>query len=396
MTHRVMFVSHDSGVGGAEMSLASLLASTEAGKITPLVVTPCRGELTQQLDLMGIPYLIRPVGTWIPYAINHGIKDFYKLIRHLKRDLWALATIIRDNNIDAVYTNTVTPIFGAMAARMSKLPHIWHIRENIIENRDLKPYLPVNLCKSTVDRLSSHVIFNSRYLRSQFFPHSADTQTSVIYNGIDTEIFDASPGGSASIKEELSLPERTKLVAFVGALSHRKGVDRFLEIAAEISRSIENSAFLLIGDGDQEYKNQMKGLSKSLNIDSSTFFLGKRTDVPALLKQIELLLLTSTQEPFGRVIIEAMAAGKPVVATKSGGPSEIIVHGQTGYLADIGDIQAMSQYAVRILTDTGLSERLGAEGEKRCKQEFSSTACNTNIQSVILDEIQRSKAQSQP
>lgn len=173
---------------------------------------------------------------------------------------------------------------------------------------------------------------------------------------------------SISLRNELKVPQETKIVAMVGRLEPEKGWFSFLEVA----RQLENFhtyplAFIIIGSGsEEEYLSNWVSLNQLNNVH----FLGYRHDVPRLLSQSDIFLLTSNREPFGIVILEAMAAGCPVIATRSGGPEYILTDGYDGFLVKVGDNQGMAERIMQLIQDEGLSRMLAKHAKETVVQSY--------------------------
>lgn len=383
---RILFVSHDSSLYGAQQSLLGLLAHFDPKLIESYVVAPYEGDLSQELGKLGIPVYVRPITRWV--VSTEGVRinlfqHFRQAVRGLRSRVGALVDLIQLHSIDMVYTNTVTCIDGALAARATKRPHVWHLREQIAGNRDLRSLLPVWLTNRIVATLSDQIITNSSALKNHYVRVAPHDRIAVVYNGIDLKEFSPGPPRYPGLREELSLPPATKLVAIVGAISPRKGHALFAEAAALVKRTFDGVAFLVIGAGQCEFVDAVKAHVEQLGIGSCFHFLGWRSDIPDILRASDVLVVASDQESFGRTVVEAMATELPVVATRCGGPEEIIVDRQTGYLVPIDDPRAMADAVRAIIGDPVLARNLGRAGRRRAEACFSVQAYVAVAQSVI-------------
>jgi len=181
--------------------------------------------------------------------------------------------------------------------------------------------------------------------------------------------------------EKFDLPRAPKTdkkaftVVMVGRITPLKGHPYFLKAMARVIHQIPSVKVQIIGDAPskkQPYKDELVLLTKRLGISGQVEFLGNRQDIPQLLNKADCLVLsTITQEAFGRVIIEAQAAGVPVVATKVGGVTEIIEHEKTGLLVMPKDIEAMSDAVLRILQDHRFSANLVIEAKKKIEARYT-------------------------
>ena len=204
-----------------------------------------------------------------------------------------------------------------------------------------------------------------------------------IYNGIDTDRFATAQSGS--LRKELDLAENTRIVGMVGHVSPHKGHAIFIKSIPEITANNPDTVFVVIGDDfkNGEYISQLK------NLDNRVHFLGPRANIPDLMKDLDVFVLASANEPFGLVTVEAMASGTPVVATNSGGTVEIITDRETGILIPPNDPSELAKAVVRILNDDELANKLRANGQTRVRALFDLKTMAVNTVGVYR-EIERS------
>ena len=170
------------------------------------------------------------------------------------------------------------------------------------------------------------------------------------------------------IKEEYKINKAEKVVTIVGRLEEWKGHHVFLEAASKVLDRSNHVRFLVVGDGVM--RNPLEALSKKLGIMSYVIFCGHRNDIPQILAASDLLVSASFGEHFGRVIIEAMAMEKPVVATKAGGVPELVIDGETGILVKPADSEGLASAILRLLEDPQRSKEMGNSGLKRVMEYF--------------------------
>jgi len=168
---------------------------------------------------------------------------------------------------------------------------------------------------------------------------------------------------------ELKLPEESRLVGVVGRLSPRKRIKDAIW-AADLLKVIRGDVHLLVV-GDGPHRRRLLRFRDQVVIRDKVHFLGHRSDVPRLMPHFDVLLSTSGCEGISNAILEAMAAGVPVVATDIPGTRDLLVHQTTGYLVPVGDRAAVARYTNKLLDDAALARRLGAAGRRRALAEFS-------------------------
>jgi glycosyltransferase involved in cell wall biosynthesis len=196
-----------------------------------------------------------------------------------------------------------------------------------------------------------------------------DGKIEVIYNGLDLSIYQKSHNDKV-LRKELGVEDDVPLVGMIANFNFEiKGHRCFLEAAKGVMEKVRDVEFLLVGDGP--LRNQYKEMAQNIGIKEKVHFLGERPDVPAILSHLAVSVLSSTSEGFSNVILESMAAGRPVIATKIGGSPEIVVDGVTGYLVPPGDSLAMAEAITELLQDPDKARAMGSAGRKVVKEKFT-------------------------
>lgn len=368
--------------------MADLLAGLDRTAIEPILVTPWPSssdmEIVDEVKAQGIKVYHRDLGIWFPPKKNWGLRDFVSFVRSFRARAWALTHLIQDHGIELVYTNALPSPDAAITARHLGLPHIWHLHEAVCGNRYLRPYLPCPLTKRMIRGLSQRIITVSRNHALEFAGSDFEQAgVRVVHNGVNLNRFMAGRQSPSTFLETLGLAADTRLVALVGIVSAHKGHDTLVKSARRVLERFPNTVFLLVGSELGDFGAILRSQIDALGMAGRFLFLGPRNDVPDILGQVELLVLASTQESFSLALIEAMASGKPVVATRCGGPEEIVLEGETGFLIPIGDEQALADRIVTVLADPAAATRMGQAGRRRAEAVFSVQAYARNIQNLI-------------
>ena len=191
-----------------------------------------------------------------------------------------------------------------------------------------------------------------------------------IYNGINTRLFAVAPTGM--LRKEFGFDNGIKLIGMVGQVSPHKGNDLFIKSAALVANRYSNARFLIVGDDFQngKYIEELKQLSINLGIEDKVLFLGPRSDIPEIMRDLNVFVLASKNEPFGLVITEAMAAGTPVIVTNAGGAKEIVINGQTGLIINDDEPLSLANAILTLLEDEKLGDTIGKAGQKRAFDQF--------------------------
>jgi glycosyltransferase involved in cell wall biosynthesis len=188
------------------------------------------------------------------------------------------------------------------------------------------------------------------------------------------------------------------LIGLVGRLSPWKGQHIFLEAAALVRAEFAEARFQIIGSamfGEEGYEAQIRQQCETLGLSECVEFTGYRTDVGALIGRLDVLVHASTiGEPIGQVVVEGMAAGKPVVATNGGGIPEIVEEGVTGWLVPMGESVPMAGAIVRLLRDPEGAAKMGEAGRQRVLEHFTIELTAQRVQEVYVAVIQERSGRS--
>src|SRR6266487_2334054 len=194
----------------------------------------------------------------------------------------------------------------------------------------------------------------------------------VVLNGLIAPPLTPSPD---QLRAALRIPEGATLVVLAGRLQRWKGVHVFIEAAAQVARRRPEAHFLVVGGTlfglEKRYDHELRARVASLGLDRTVTFAGHRSDVDRFFAAADVVVHASIEpEPFGMVLVEAMAWGKPVIASDSGGPREIVRHGETGLLVPPNDPALLARALVTLIEDSELRDRMGKAGAARFKEAF--------------------------
>lgn len=376
-------------MGGAQLALLESIQGMAYAGFRPIVVAPTPGPFVDTLRAQGISCYWGMTQRWIFFRKPNGgwlrcpILWAWLSLLTLPLRIIALLAIAKLQRIKLVYSNTLTVIDGAVVARLLAMPHVWHVHESITNNPNLATPWPTKWVPAFILNWSARVIVNSAFLRSQLFGFLPQDKIRTIFNGVDVARFHiACPADLQPI-----VPASARTTAIVCSLNPQKRVEDYLRAAALMTLAHPDTHHLVVGRGAREYTRSLKKLAADLGLDGKVHFLGNRIDIPALLARIELLVSTSAVETFGRTLIEAMAAGVPVIATRSGGPEEIVIDGETGFLVNVGDVASISARMHELLDDRELAAALGDEGRRRAIAYFSLEQATRRIVEVMNEAL---------
>jgi len=361
---RILYVSHSSGLDGAEKCLLSLAKHLDKKRFTPIIALPATGKLRSEAAKFGIKTIIFPLERWILFSYDYGLSGQNLIERSSK-----LARIIEEEKIDIVHTNTALIAEGALAARIAGRPHIWHMHEILAGHPSLILPLPLYLTHKLIDIYSEYVVCVSMAVKNSLSDVIRTEKIKVIYNGIETPLKSV---GTQRLRRELGLPDNALIVCTIGHIMEEKGYSTFVSAAIRVLKENKNIHFVSVGDMlDQALSQRLKEQIKEAAIDAHISFLGYRSDIWQILDDIDVYVTSSQTESFGLAIVEAMASGKPVISTRSGGPEEIIVDGSTGRLVPVNDPDTMADAIIELASDQTKRQKMGTNGRRRFEENFT-------------------------
>ena len=328
-----------------------------------------------------------PAGPLKLEAEEIGIRDipsfpltsFYNLntIRQLNR----FARMLRERQINIVHSHDFyTNIFGMAGAALAGVKgRVAARRESAVRSQQQR------LVERLAYRCAHAVIANCEEVGNQLAAEGVPREKIVtVHNGLDPSRVRLDPNfDRGEALTALNLP-RDKDYRFVTILANLrldfKDHPTFLRAASRVHRALPDTRFILAGEG--ELTDGLRELSNSLGLGTAALFIGRCQRVADLLAVSEICVLSSRAEGFSNSILEYMAAGRPVVATDVGGAREAVVHGETGYLVQSGDDEAMAERIISLLQEPALATAMGRSGRQVIEAEFS---CQAQLERV--DEL---------
>jgi glycosyltransferase involved in cell wall biosynthesis len=393
---RVLFFDHTAALGGGEIALMNLVRHLDPKKVKPVIVLGADGPLAERLG-PAIETYILPLSPNVA-AIRKDTLDISTLFRipqlfTVFTYARHLARFIREHNIDLVHTNSLkADIIGGIAGRFARRPVVWHIRDRVED--DYLPAPVVRLFRFLCGVIPAYVIANSAAtLRTLHL--STRNHSSSIPSGVDLDLKTAVVGDrtqSIAPSGDRNSDLEIFRIGLIGRISPWKGQHIFLQAADQVHCRFPKARFVIIGAalfGEDGYERRVRQLSAQLGLEEVVEFAGFRPDVQRAIAELDLVVHASTTgEPFGQVIIEGMAAGKPVVATNGGGVPEIIEDGQTGILVPMDDAPALAEAICSVLADPEKAKAMGARARQRVMDHFTAKETARRVQAVY-EEIFR-------
>ncbi|MEW6716688.1 MAG: glycosyltransferase family 4 protein [Chloroflexota bacterium] len=377
MPKHLLFVDHAQALGGAERSLLDLLVALNRDRWHPYLACP-PGVLAKEATSLGL--CVHPISLprlrRSPLALSNLVQGARKIVK--------LARVL---NISLLYANTVRGAFyTALAAAMNKCPFIWHMRDFWLS--ETKPGFGLGdaLGKRILCSMAAQVVANS-HATSAHLPSSS--KVTVIHNGIDPTRYPPCQG-RLSFRHEYHIPGNVPVVGMVARMRPWKGHKRFLQAMAQVSINYPQAYFLIVGGAlfhpEDSYPDTLKQLAWELGLGDRVIFTGHLDDVRPALCAMDVFVHPGDPEPFGLVILEAMASALPVVGFNHGALSEIILSRETGILVTPGDVAGLAGAVECLLADEKIRSNYGQNGRQRLETHFHIRNMVAKIE-MVLNEL---------
>jgi glycosyltransferase involved in cell wall biosynthesis len=388
---RVLFVDHTAKIGGGEIALLNLVRSLDGAFVYPIVLLFAEGPLAERMRLLAETHVL-PVSADVGTAAKDqlGWKSLLQMraVMHALRHVFKVARFASNVDAQIVHTNSLkADIIGGLAGRLAGIPVIWHIRDRI--DSDYLPSQVVRIFRKLSRIIPSYVIANSAAtLATLHLTEEERLRARVVHNGCRSVVHD---GCNVDSSQQSAASERGVRIGLIGRISPWKGQHIFIQAAALIHRRYPAARFEIIGAplfSEVEYESQLHELCRTLDLTNVVQFAGFVEDVPARVAQLDIVVHASTTgEPFGQVIIEAMAGEKPVVATNGGGVPEIVQDGITGLLVPMGDVEKMAEALDYLLANPDVAHQMGQEGRSRVLANFTIQRTARMVESVYREVL---------
>lgn len=377
----ILFINHMGFLGGGEKSMLTLMQGLrdEGNHQISLLAQP--GELITRARELGFIVFEYPF-SGIRRTLN-PVTWFRGLIK-LGMGISNIQKIISGNNIDIVHANSLkSAIMGGMGAHQAGAQLVFHTRD----------FLPAGIWRGVLInwayRLSDRIIVNSKAV-SIIYGKDPKQKVSVVYNYVDPPIMSAgkNPG---SIRIENGCPVNALLLGYSGRLHPAKGLETLLTGFSQILKLMPEAILWIVGGtmpGEEQYLENIKSITREMAIAGSVKFFGWRDDALDLMSCFDLLVVPSQKEPFGRVTVEAMMLGIPVVATASGGTLEIIEDNKTGLLFDPGNSRQMSEKCLEVINDPEKTKEMTRLAKSEVERKFGAKNYIDGVQRVY-DSLDR-------
>jgi glycosyltransferase involved in cell wall biosynthesis len=400
---RIVYVHHAGGLGGAPLSLLTLVRALDRSRYEPIVLALASGAAVDRFRAMGIDTrVVEGVGHFSHTALEwYGGADLWRLpvqaVRHWP-SIGRLRHHFRVLAPDLIHLNSSTLVAAAAAARREGVPVVWHVREPLAAG-----YLGVRRAwlAGRIERDATRIIALSQFDAGRLRPSS---KVRIIPNFVDLAIFDRRLDGDAT-RGRLGLAPGAPVVTMLGGVSRAKGTLPFVRAAALVRQAVPDVTFVVAGRPPRiGARSPLRALIKRLlradaydqevvaavsaQDHGGVRFVGEQDDVPRLLAASDVVAFPSTVPHFARPIIEAGAMAKPVVASRLGGPLELVEDGVTGVLVPPDHVEALAAALVGLLRDPVRRAQMGGAGYQRVRERFDGSVVARRVCEVYAEILE--------
>ncbi len=357
MKFNILYLHETSILGGAENSLLNLVSKLDKNKFQPFFICPQDGPFVDELKKLNIEvFFVRfpRLKRLNPFRICSAINK--------------IRQVIRKKEIALVHSSgTGTNLLAAVSAKLSHVLITWHARNLLGKGMwDIDRFFSF---------LPDKIICNSEAIRERFYKRGKiQDKIITIINGVNVSKFDPGISGR-QIRKEFDINDEEIIVGMVGRLDPSKGHEYFLHAAAGVVKSYPRVRFLIVGDtfSPEHFwlREHLRNLVQKLHLEKRVIFAGFRRDMPQVLAGMDIFVLASDAEPCGRVLFEAMAMAKPIVATNTGGTPEIVIDRETGLLVPPRNSEALAKNIIILLNNRELAKEMGQRGRERVEKYFT-------------------------
>ena len=365
-----------------------ILSQLNPTRFVALLICPPDGELQRKARVHNVSCVnvqqLTARFTWKVRTLVRYLLSFVSTIREVRAR-------VRKHEPDLIHANSVRAGLVMSAATLGlRIPIVWHVHDLLLHH-------PLSTCIRTAVLLHPPtrivVVANAaaeRFKGKLLRPFPRRVRIDVVYNAVAAAELS---GNTSSIRKELRLRGNDRLIGLVGNLSPVKGQLELLRAFAKVRQQVPGAALLIVGstlfNRDDGYQQQLHAEVRSLGLEPHVRFLGQRDDVPAIMSELDLLVLNSRSEAFPLVALEGMTAGVPVLATAVGGLPELIMPAENGLLIPFGDEAKLIEAIQLLLKRPGFSGDLARRAREHVTQNYSVSKFVSSFEAIYTAVVQK-------
>lgn len=372
---RILYISDIVGLGGGEISLINHLSNIDRNKFLPVVLCPKTGMLTDELLKIGIETKIvywKRIRKLFGPIIYYPFFSFIRLLSFLKKE-----------SVDVVNANSFNAMMLiAPAAKLLDIPMIWTCHG----------WWPTG--KATgfiINNFVDKVIAVSGFVKDKLLQEGFIKPNKIVQISLGIDLLKYSNlNSNEDVRHEYRISKNAPLIGMIGRFQKIKGHHIFIKMAAEIIKTYPKAHFMIVGSEvfedvkEAEYGREINGLIKNNGLDEKIVLTGFRYDIPQILKALDVLVIPSEVETFGMVVLEAMAAGVPVVSCAKGGPREIIKDGENGFIINDQTLSELAQRVIFLIENPQIRKTMGLNGMRHVAAHYQIGNQVEKIESLYL------------
>ena len=371
---KTILVIHQSAeLYGSDKTMLYFLSELDKTKYVPIIVLPFDGPLKIELEKNNIKVVIAPVLKL--YRKMFTPKNIFKFIKEYYKGIKILNALNKEYKFDLVYTHTLAALIGILFAKKRNIKHLWHVQEIIA-----KPKVFNFLFKKILTLDCNHKVVYDSIATMNFWIENnlkLTKKSEAVWNGIETKNSKCFTDAELNeVRENYFFATNNEIViALVGRINSWKGQQLLLQSFKTVIEKHKNIKLVYLGSAPPNqliFETELRNKIKEYNLESNVILIPFQKEIEKFWNSIDIAVVPSTEpEPFGMVVIEAMLAKKPVIASNHGGPTEIVVENETGILFEPNNHNSLSDALEKLIQDEQLRKLYGANGFKRVHNTFS-------------------------
>ena len=370
---------------GSERSLLGIIDYLAPMGVDISVVLPRSGPLMEELARRQIAYRLTRLPWWTTRRGKATNPD--RMLRRMVEAGAVVAKMVEAWQADIVYTNTSVISAGSLAAMLTGKPHVWHVREVPSDPDGIRYLLPLSTMVRFIDLTSNIVLYNSDAVRREWAGQTPSEKTRVIYNYLPAPVVGGADGRLELFERRPELKDKFKIAIIGSILEWKRQLDAVRAIATLI-KSAKPVCLLMVGPvGSEAYFEKIQEFVREEKMEDSVHYLGYLDNPAQVMRTADLTLVCSKTEPFGRVTIESMLVGTPVIGACGGGTPELINDGMDGLLYEPGNADDLVEKINSLVEDRSRLAKMG-DAARQSARRFSSIADTIGPIHDILTSLQ--------
>ncbi len=381
---KILFLDQSGKPGGAELCLIDIAKLYGHNALVGLFADGSFKHLLQQNNIPVEVLKNQAIAVRKESNLIQGLTSLGQLIPLITK------VVKKAREYNLIYANTQKAlVVGAIASFFSRRPLVYHLHDILSTEHFSQTNLRIAV--NFANRFASLIIANSQASKTAFIKAGGRRDiVEVVYNGFESKNYQTNESDIKQLRQNLELQGKI-VVGHFSRLAPWKGQHVLIDALAKCPPQV---TVILVGDalfGEQNYVQQLHQQVAKLGLENRVKFLGFRSDIPQLMAACDLVAHTSTfPEPFGRVIVEAMLCGTPVIAAKAGGAIELVEHGINGFLVTPGEPHELAQVIIKCLQKTEITATIAKNARITASERFDVATINQQIAQLLSEKIQQS------